>query len=164
MLEQSKNMSWTDEKIAELKRLWLEGKSTGEIGKIIGMSKNAVVGKAHRLGLESRPSPIKRNEDVKDVKAAAAKVGKAEKTLKSGKAEKGDSADKAGEVGSAAKKSGSKVDAGKGVTLVDLNMHTCRWPIGDPKDPDFHFCGKEVELGKPYCEEHLAQAFVGVKR
>jgi GcrA cell cycle regulator len=157
-------MSWTDEKIAELKRLWLEGKSTGEIGKIIGMSKNAVVGKAHRLGLESRPSPIKRSENAEGVKAEAPKAAKAEKTVKSDKTEKGDSANKTAEVGGAAKKYGSKGDSGKGVTLVDLNMHTCRWPIGDPKDPDFHFCGKEVELGKPYCEEHLAQAFVGIKR
>ena len=157
-------MSWTDEKIAELKRLWLEGKSTGEIGKIIGMSKNAVVGKAHRLGLESRPSPIKRNEDAESVKAQAPKASKEEKPVKAGKAEKGDSANKVAEVGSVARKASSKGDGDKGVTLVDLNMHTCRWPIGDPKDPDFHFCGKEVELGKPYCEEHLAQAFVGVKR
>ena len=163
-------MSWTDEKIAELKRLWLEGKSTGEIGKIIGMSKNAVVGKAHRLGLESRPSPIKRGDGVEGVETAAPRAGKAgkgEKAEKAGKAaktEKTDSEDKAGEASSATKKSCAKGAKSEGVTLVDLNMRTCRWPIGDPKDPDFHFCGKEAELGKPYCEEHLAQAFVGIKR
>jgi GcrA cell cycle regulator len=51
---------WNDEKIGRLKKLWSEGLTTGEIGKRLGVSKNAVVGKAHRLGLKGRPSPIKR--------------------------------------------------------------------------------------------------------
>ncbi len=55
---------WNDEKIGRLKKLWSEGLTTGEIGKRLGVSKNAVVGKAHRLGLKGRPSPIKR-QDVK---------------------------------------------------------------------------------------------------
>ncbi|MBL8643786.1 MAG: global cell cycle regulator GcrA-like protein [Rhodospirillaceae bacterium] len=53
---------WNDEKIGKLKKLWSEGLTTGEIGKRLGVSKNAVVGKAHRLGLKGRPSPIKRPE------------------------------------------------------------------------------------------------------
>jgi GcrA cell cycle regulator len=53
-------MSWNDDKITRLKKLWQEGLTTGEIGKRLGVSKNAVVGKAHRLGLKGRPSPIKR--------------------------------------------------------------------------------------------------------
>ena len=60
---------WNDEKIGRLKKLWSEGLTTGEIGKRLGVSKNAVVGKAHRLGLKGRPSPIKRQ----DVKAPVAK-------------------------------------------------------------------------------------------
>jgi len=55
-------MGWNDEKIARLKKLWSEGLTTGEIGKRLGVSKNAVVGKAHRLGLKGRPSPIKRQQ------------------------------------------------------------------------------------------------------
>lgn len=62
-------MGWNDEKIQRLKKLWSEGLTTGEIGKRLGVSKNAVVGKAHRLGLKGRPSPIKRQ----DVKAPVAK-------------------------------------------------------------------------------------------
>ena len=53
-------MTWTDERVAELIRLWETGKSASEIGKILGVSKNSVVGKAHRLKLKSRPSPIRR--------------------------------------------------------------------------------------------------------
>lgn len=110
-------MSWTDERIEELKKLWAEGLSTGEIGKRIGVSKNAVVGKAHRLGLKSRPSPIKRAKPKP--KAEPAKV-----------------------------------------TIFDLTAHSCRWPHGDPKHDNFHFCGKQTVPGKPYCAEHCALAYV----
>jgi GcrA cell cycle regulator len=61
-------MGWTDEKIGRLKKLWSEGLTTGEIGKRLAVSKNAVVGKAHRLGLKGRPSPIKRQQKIVEVK------------------------------------------------------------------------------------------------
>lgn len=63
---------WNDEKIAKLKKLWQEGLTTGEIGKRLGVSKNAVVGKAHRLGLKGRPSPIKRPDSPAAATAAPA--------------------------------------------------------------------------------------------
>lgn len=109
---------WTDERVEELKRLWGEGLTTGEIGKTLGVSKNAVVGKAHRLGLKARPSPIKRTKQAKP---------KPEPKIRS---------------------------------VVDLSAHTCRWPIGDPREPGFHFCGKPANPGKPYCGEHAAIAYV----
>ena len=129
-------MSWTKERIEQLRQMWDEGKSTGEIGKALGVSKNAVVGKAHRLGLNPRPSPIKRNSDAM-----------------------GSDSSQSGSV--SLLKTGSKK---KGLSLLELTSHSCRWPIGDPKDADFHFCGKEVMLGKNYCEEHMAEAFVGVSK
>ncbi len=132
-------MSWTDEKVEKLKQLWAEGLTTGEIGRALEMSKNAVVGKAHRLGLESRPSPIKRDEDAQAKKENS-------KTKKSSSAK------------STAKSSDDVV------TLTDLTLHSCRWPIGDPKDKDFHFCGKEAILGKPYCGEHIMTAYVGINK
>jgi len=61
-------LAWTDEKIVRLKKLWQEGLTTGEIGKRLAVSKNAVVGKAHRLGLKGRPSPIKRQQKQAEVK------------------------------------------------------------------------------------------------
>ncbi|MBF0095505.1 MAG: global cell cycle regulator GcrA-like protein [Alphaproteobacteria bacterium] len=110
-------MVWTDERIAELVRLWNEGLTTGEIGRQLDVSKNAVVGKAHRLGLTGRPSPIRR--------------AKAEK------------------------KEDTKIRS-----VVDLSALTCRWPIGDPRDANFHFCGKRVAAGKPYCPDHASIAYV----
>lgn len=72
-------MGWTDEQVEELKRLWDKGLTTGEIGKALGVSKNAVVGKAHRLGLNSRPSPIRRGEDENAAGAGAQPQQPAEK-------------------------------------------------------------------------------------
>lgn len=118
-------MVWTDERIEELKSLWSEGLTTGEIGKRLGVSKNAVVGKAHRLGLKGRPSPIKR---TKPSRPAAPPPKEPEPKIRS---------------------------------LVDLSANTCRWPIGDPREPGFHFCGKPTADGKPYCSEHAAIAYVG---
>lgn len=131
-------MSWTEEKVEQLKKLWAEGLTTGEIGRVLDMSKNAVVGKAHRLGLESRPSPIKRDESSQARKdAVAAKKPVPAKNTKTTE---------------------------EMVTLTDLTLHSCRWPIGDPKDKDFHFCGKEAILGKPYCAEHIMTAYVGINK
>lgn len=118
-------MVWTDERIEQLKALWAEGLTTGEIGKRLQVSKNAVVGKAHRLGLKGRPSPIKR---AKEPRRQAPAAKEPEPKIKS---------------------------------IVDLSAHTCRWPIGDPREPDFHFCGAPALPGKPYCAEHAAIAYVG---
>lgn len=114
-------MAWTDEMVAELAKLWNEGLTTVEIGRKLGVSKNAVVGKAHRLGLESRPSPIKRQKK-KEEKAAPKKK--------------------------------------KYITLMDLTSRMCRWPIGDPKDENFHFCGREIPVGGVYCPQHAGVAYV----
>lgn len=135
-------MMWNDEKIGKLKKLWQEGLTTGEIGKRLGVSKNAVVGKAHRLGLKGRPSPIKRAEGTTPATASAASSVSATPA-------------------SPAAPASSKKQVAKVFTLIDLNSNTCRWPIGDPKHEDFHFCGKGVYPGKPYCLDHCAQAYVG---
>ncbi|SIS41243.1 GcrA cell cycle regulator [Insolitispirillum peregrinum] len=123
--ESAEPMVWTDERIEQLKELWAEGLTTGEIGKRLGVSKNAVVGKAHRLGLKGRPSPIKRTKAPRQTPAAP-------------------------------KEKEQKIRS-----VVDLSAHTCRWPIGDPREPGFHFCGAPTIANKPYCAEHAAIAYVG---
>jgi GcrA cell cycle regulator len=140
---------WNDEKIAKLKKLWSEGLTTGEIGKRLGVSKNAVVGKAHRLGLKGRPSPIKRQDTSA---AATAATGGAAPAATSGSTTT---------AAAPSSSSSSKKEAVKIFTLTDLNHNTCRWPIGDPKHEDFRFCGRQVYPGKPYCLDHCAQAYVG---
>lgn len=120
-------MDWTQELISELTRLWGEGLSTSEIGKRLGISKNAVVGKAHRLSLPSRPSPIRRIP------------------------------------GQPRKPSMPRLRKVVPVKVLQLSNHACRWPIGHPGEPDFRFCTERALVGKPYCAEHTALAYVKVK-
>lgn len=141
-------MGWTDEQVEELKRLWDKGLTTGEIGKVLGVSKNAVVGKAHRLGLNGRPSPIRRGEDE-----TVATTEKTDTTKKK----------KNASVKAPIAKKAPEKEKEKLFTVNDLTSTSCRWPIGDPKDENFHFCGKETLPDKPYCAEHAAIAYVSAK-
>lgn len=156
-------MAWTPDLIKELKRLWNKGLTTVEIGNRIGMSKNAVVGKAHRLGLEGRPSPIKRDKKKEHVVAAPtskkAPIAKKEKVTATSSILPPEPAFEPEPI---VEKAVSKKKKHKGVQLVDLKPNSCRWPEGDPKDPDFCFCGQECAPGKIYCEEHCAIAYSGV--
>ena len=136
-------MGWTDEQVEELKRLWEKGLTTGEIGKALGVSKNAVVGKAHRLGLNGRPSPIRRGDEEENTVSAPEEKKKPAKTTPA--------------------KKGQEKASKKLFTVNDLTSTSCRWPIGDPKDEDFHFCGKEALPDKPYCAEHAEIAYVSAK-
>lgn len=166
-------MAWTDEMVEDLKKMWKEGMTTGEIGKKLGVSKNSIVGKVHRLGLSGRPSPIKKKDEadsaasqsqasVKEKKPAPAK-----KPAASEKKTENQAAAKPAKTEKAPEKENKKKEAEQEtykrpekVTVADLDNHTCRWPIGDPKDENFHFCGKRVKLGQTYCEEHSAVAYV----
>ncbi len=169
-------MAWTDEMVNDLRKMWAEGLTTGEIGKRLGVSKNSIVGKVHRLGLSGRPSPIKKKEDkpanttpVKtseekkpSEKTVSASAPKAEtpktENIKAEPEKKVFTAPKTEEKleirPQSTKQPGSKT------MLVDLDNHTCRWPLGDPKDENFHFCGKKIHIGQTYCEEHANIAYV----
>lgn len=124
---------WTNEKVDLLKQLWGEGKTAAEIAKVLGggMTRNAVIGKAHRLKLSTRLSPIQQNTKKQKVE-----LPKIKKPVES-----------------------QVRFNGKGVNLVDMKERQCRWPYGDPKDEGFIFCGCEAIPGLPYCEEHARSAY-----
>lgn len=162
-------MAWTDEMVDQLREMWKQGLTTGEIGKRLGVSKNSIVGKVHRLGLSGRPSPIKKKDETEapaEKKEATENVAKTTKP----KVEKAP-APKAPKV---EKKAEEKVEVEEKIeisapaphhhngktSLTDLDNHTCRWPIGDPKDENFHFCGRKVRIGQTYCDEHANIAYV----
>lgn len=218
-------MSWTDERIATLKKMWESGATASQIAdELGGVSRNAVIGKAHRLGLKSRPSPVKANDKKKPApKKPAAKPAQAKKEAEPAKpAPKAKSkpapdgerasevpADKAATTAEPA--SGNEAEAnapdaaqeqqnlpkivsvgpggflrqGPGdqqapippapprrlvpakpspeiadkTSLLDLSDKVCRWPMGHPGEPDFHFCGEPVNPGFPYCVEHCGRAY-----
>ena len=148
-------MDWSDEVIERLKVLWAEGHSTAEIGRRMGVSKNAVVGKAHRLALPARPSPIRRGAAGEVPRRAAPRrvVGPTLPSLNAPAAEPPPAAIRApsAPLRAVARQGGS----GRQVT--------CCWPIGEPGTRSFRFCDGSAVTGKPYCAEHAALAYVKVR-
>lgn len=148
-------MDWSEEQISRLRALWAEGHSTAEIGRRMGVSKNAVVGKAHRLNLTARPSPIRRLPG----QATAPRVPRP-----------------------APVRAIDRPAPLRSFTVVGavppppppprpvappppprLSNAACCWPIGEPGKAGFRFCAERALAGKPYCEAHAAQAYVRVK-
>lgn len=163
-------MSWTDERINELTRLWQQGLSASEIGKRLGVSKNSIVGKAHRLNLPSRPSPIRQGEEGEVVNGSAEPQRGASRksTAKSNGNGESKSSKAASSGNGKANGSAKKSNAASGGNPASVRAQVearggrsgCLWPIGDPNDPDFHFCGASAAPGKPYCPEHAARAYI----
>ena len=141
-------MSWNDDNVARLKELWDQGLPTAQIGKLLGFTKNAVVGKAHRIGLERRPSPIRRTAVKPDRKKARSPIVP-KLNFEASKEEYKE----------VAKPQKSFQPAVKNL----FNNHTkrgCEWPEGHPDESDFKFCGKDRFEDKPYCLDHCAVAYV----
>lgn len=132
-------MSWTDDRVALLKKLWGEGKTAAEIAKELGgVTRNAVIGKAHRLKLSNRVSPIQQNKKSSVAKAPAEKKPKQKIIAEDASRET--------------------------IPLLDLKGNMCRWPIGDPRDEKFGFCGAACIPGLPYCAEHAKVAYQAATR
>jgi len=223
-------MAWTDERIDKLRSLWGQGQTASQIAdELGGVSRNAVIGKAHRLGLESRPSPVKGNEPattpvveaapapVEPTPPAAAREPVAPPRFEAPKprpivaearpaprpepiapppvAAEVDSDDEEQDAAPAAPAAPAQVyrSIGPGgfqrqqpgeqqspippapprrlvpakpaaeiadkTSLLDLNDRICKWPLGHPGEPDFHFCGDQVNPGFPYCVAHCGLAY-----
>ncbi|MGL4543740.1 MAG: GcrA family cell cycle regulator [Polymorphobacter sp.] len=149
-------MAWTDERIETLRKGWEGGKTASQIAEELGegVSRNAVIGKAHRLGLQARPSPVKLGDSEADGAApAAAPVAKPVPAPRV--------KPEAAVVEKPAPRRVPRAEAAKPTktTLLDLSERVCKWPIGHPGEPDFHFCGNASKAGFPYCEEHCLIAY-----
>ncbi|MGP7794558.1 GcrA family cell cycle regulator [Sphingomonas sp. CLY1604] len=213
-------MSWTDERIDTLKTMWEAGQTASQIAEALGgVSRNAVIGKAHRLGLQSRPSPVKPNEpaaaapvavepEPAPVEAAPPPPVAAPRPAPAPEPEpvavEMDDAPEEDEEEEAVAAAPARPEparepqpilrsvgpggfvrqspgeqqppatpapprrlvpakpspeiAGK-TTLLDLNDRICKWPLGHPGEPDFHFCGDKVNPGFPYCVQHCGHAY-----
>ncbi len=154
-------MAWTDERIAVLKAGWEGGMTASQIAEQLGegVTRNAVIGKAHRLGLEARPSPVKAGEDVAEAAPAPAPAAKAEPPAAAPAASPVAPAAAPVAKAAAAAKRPARTGKAARTTLLDLNEKICKWPIGHPGEPDFHFCGKPVQVSFPYCTEHCLVAY-----
>ena len=201
-------MSWTEERIERLKSMWTEGATASQIAEDLGgVSRNAVIGKAHRLGLEQRPSPVKAVEEKQKAKPAkvAAKPAPASAKPTPSEPQPASAASPATPVASPFSGPGPAPRLGPGggemqyrsigpggfirqgpgdqqapippapprrlvpakpspevadkTSLLDLNDRICKWPMGHPGEPDFHFCGQPSNPGYPYCVAHCGVAY-----
>ncbi len=203
-------MAWTEERIERLKTMWHNGATASEIAdKLGGVSRNAVIGKAHRLGLEARPSPVKPGEEHSAADApakpakkaapapkAAAEKGQPQATARPAAAappqqqqqqqqQAGQKSKQSGEMQYRSIGPGGFIRQGPGdqqapippapprrlvpakpspevadkTSLLELNERICKWPMGHPGEPDFHFCGAPANPGYPYCVEHCGVAY-----
>ena len=129
-------MAWTDDRVEQLKQLWGEGLSASQIAnRMGGVTRNAVIGKVHRLGLAGRATPAA--PKPKAVVAAEPEVISKGASINLETLTLGD----------------------ERPTVSTIGGNQCKWPIGDPASEDFHFCGQPTSAGKPYCAYHSQLAF-----
>ena len=149
-------MSWTDERVELLKKLWADGLSASQIaGELGGITRNAVIGKVHRLGLSGRAkSPSSSAPRVRKPRSHMLRVSRPAMR------------------GNTALALAYEMDADLDLepvqlvipveqrrNLLELNEETCRWPVGDPATPEFYFCGGKSITGLPYCASHSRVAY-----
>lgn len=156
-------MEWNDETIERLRALWAEGHSTAEIGRRMGISKNAVVGKAHRLNLPSRPSPIRRDGEKSPRKRLPRRVHGPTLPALSSALSSALAPMPAEPVRMIERPIPPVLRAVPAAPRSYGRVTPCCWPIGEPGTRSFRFCDVDALAGKPYCDEHSALAYVKVK-
>jgi GcrA cell cycle regulator len=154
-------MVWNDDRVEQLKKLWADGLSASQIAAQLGeVTRNAVIGKVHRLGLATRASSNRTSSSRLRLRQAQPRRQAQQRQRVS-------------HVGNTAFRQMLESDAtahtpiveeieiplAERKTLQDLTEGMCRWPIGDPQMADFHFCGRNKVTGLPYCEVHARRAF-----
>ena len=175
-------MSWTDERVEKLKQLWSEGLSASQIANQLGgVSRNAVIGKVHRLSLPGRakststPAPAATRATARNTapprapnfaaRATGAGRRPAAPQPQSAPRTAGATALKQEMVAEAApvprpqSSPDNVVPIMKKVALTELTEMTCKWPVGDPTQDDFYFCGCDAPENTPYCTYHAKLAY-----
>jgi GcrA cell cycle regulator len=180
-------MGWTEERVELLKKLWLEGLSASQIAGVLGegVTRNAVIGKVHRLKLSGRAKPASSTPRVRNASRSSARRvsspsgGSSSPRSSLGGMMKSRSLGSAPMHGATALKISEDVEAeayvapqavelfipvAERLSLLQLSENTCKWPIGDPLSSEFYFCGQHSNDGKPYCEFHSRRAYHQVDR
>ncbi len=141
-------MGWTEERVEILKKLWLEGLSASQIAKQLGgVTRNAVIGKVHRLGLSGRATPSQPRRATYKAPRAPRPVSAAPRRVAEPSHQP------------APRPQVYREEAPGSATVLTLGAHMCKWPIGDPSSDSFTFCGKRAEDGIPYCTDHARVAY-----
>ncbi|MGE7154662.1 GcrA family cell cycle regulator [Methylorubrum rhodesianum] len=158
--------SWTDERVELLRRLWDDGLSASQIAlQIGGVSRNAVIGKVHRLGLAGRVKPIGpaaaqgRRKDDLPAEVEVEMVVVEEPTLPEPPAIVAHRPAPNFPLRPSPAPEPVALAVSERVTIMDLRDSMCRWPMGDPTSPEFRFCGARSITGLPYCTQHAQVAY-----
>ncbi|WP_421792722.1 GcrA family cell cycle regulator [Hyphobacterium sp.] len=143
-------MAWTDDRVELLKKLWAEGHSASQIAKKIGgVTRNAVIGKVHRLGLSGRATPSRpASRPARTPKPRVASPAKAKAPVQRKPAPE-----------PVKVLDPEPLPNGEFATVLTLKDSMCKWPIGDPASGDFRFCGRRTKAGEAYCEAHAQIAY-----
>jgi GcrA cell cycle regulator len=147
-------MSWTDERVELLKKLWADGLSASQIAaELGGVTRNAVIGKVHRLGLSGRAkSPSSSSPRPRKARSSSHMLRVSRTSIRGNNALAYDyAAEPEPEL--------IEIPLEQRKTLLQLSDATCRWPVGDPGSTDFFFCGGEPNEGSPYCTYHSRVAY-----
>jgi GcrA cell cycle regulator len=148
-------MGWTDERVELLKRLWGDGLSASQIAhKLGGVTRNAVIGKVHRLGLSGRATPSRPSR--RTAKPATARPARAMPATSVAAPRPA--------APPPAPLEPAMLPSGEFATVLTLGSHICKWPIGDPDDSSFRFCGRHAGTGSPYCDAHARVAYQPQKK
>jgi GcrA cell cycle regulator len=159
--EPEAGMEWTEQRIEMLRRLWGQGQTASQIATALGgVTRNAVIGKAHRLGLTGRPSPIKRDAaggDAPRRRPAARRIAMTPQPKPMMPVQRTN-------VAAAQPEAAPPPAPQERARAYPARAHgaggkSCSWPVGDPKQPGFHFCGEPAEPGRPYCPQHCHMAY-----
>lgn len=152
-------MAWTEDRVEVLTKLWAEGLSASQIAtKLGGVTRNAVIGKVHRLGLSGRAKPsrpaVKRTAKPAKVRTKTTVTARSLKPITPTVI---------------APPAPPPVEAkplpnGEYATILTIRDHMCKWPIGDPTENDFRFCGRKIKPSEPYCEAHCSVAYQPSRR
>ena len=152
-------MAWTEERVELLKKLWTEGLSASQIARQMGgVTRNAVIGKVHRLGLSGRATPAR----VSTARISA--QTRSRETLDTALSQRSYKSDNLDSYKEPIEPPQPLLSAEERASVLHLTEHTCKWPIGDPGQRDFHFCGARAGHGSPYCTTHAALAYQPLDR
>jgi GcrA cell cycle regulator len=144
---ENKIMDWNEERTATLRKLWLEGMSASQVARQLGgVSRSAVIGKVHRLGITVREVPTRSRTVVRTASRAQPRARIARETVPSAAPRQ-------------AIRLAPIVEMAPTESILGLSTHSCRWPIGDVDSHDFGFCGREKTARASYCEDHARGAF-----
>ena len=156
-------MSWTDDRVELLKKLWADGLSASQIANELGgVTRNAVIGKVHRLGLAGRAKSTRSSTPRPRSKPRAAKPTMRVPQFAGNAALRIDTAEEQAVVPRPAPRPVIEelfIPAEERATILDLNERRCRWPVGDPTQDDFYFCGRSCDPADSYCEHHAGIAY-----